>query len=304
MPKRTTIANAIERIVARNTINRPTTATVHRINGRMADIKVGSSILRNIEVVGDVNSLATGQKVNIQWVDRPGSHGPAPIIITGGGSGGSSVVTQQTVPADEVTLTNTNRGMAIKTGGVSLGHLNFTPALAGHTHQDIFQKAGWQVTADGAIFNGGMYIHPSGQISLGTSPNIVKIDSQHATHRIWAGNVDPAQAPFSVSKDGSVHATAGQIAGWNLSANQFSADSGNAKLDSSANPLLGSGWSYHLRPGRYLAGQAQRRRRLQALHRQPGHRVYVLGWRQAGHHRYIRRHGQLDHAGRADLAGR
>lgn len=37
----------------------------------------------------------------------------------------------------------------------------------------------------------------------------------------WAGNIDPETAKFSITKDGSLYAASGQIAGWTISSNQL-----------------------------------------------------------------------------------
>ena len=232
----------IKKTVKRSYEKRPTTAVIHAVDGDRADILVGpssSNLLRHIQIVGDPSKLVPGQTVTIQWVERAGSYGLVPVVMTDAGGSDVATITNITAVADEVTITNTSDGLSVKKIGI--GHLDFVPALAGHTHQDSFQKAGWQVTPDGMIYNGDTYISPKGQISLGKAPDVVKLDSEHLTYRIWAGAIDPALAPFSVSKTGAIHATSGDIAGWELQPNQFQADNGQAILNASDHPFLGLG---------------------------------------------------------------
>ena len=184
-----------------------------------------------------MSELAVGQLVSIIWEERPGSAGKVPVVQLGGNA--SAVPT--TTVVDRKTIEYGPSGLAVKKGGIGMQHLSFTPALENHTHADSLTQHGWKITDDGVLYTGSTFIHPTGQIVLGSGSDVIKLDSQNATYRLWAGNTTPASAPFSVSKAGAIKATSGQIAGWNLSANQFSADSGQAKLDSSAHPYLGLG---------------------------------------------------------------
>ena len=64
---------------------------------------------------------------------------------------------------------------------------------------------GWQITPDGLQKN-NVSINNSGNITLGTDSNIVKLSSSDENFRIWVGNVDAGIAPFKVSKTGVVTA--------------------------------------------------------------------------------------------------
>lgn len=61
--------------------------------------------------------------------------------------------------------------------------------------------AGWKVLEDRLYSGSG-----SSYVGLGTSGD----------YRIWAGNSDPAKAPFSVKADGSLKSASGTIGGWNI----------------------------------------------------------------------------------------
>jgi hypothetical protein len=232
----------VKKAVKRAIGNKPTKATIYSIDGNLASLRLGKSptLLKNIEIAGDPSSLGVGQEVSIQWVDREGSFSPVPVVMTNAGSTAVTVAAS-TVPVDDVTIYNGTTGLAVKPGGIDFSRLAFTPALSGHTHKDSLQRAGWQVTADGVIFKDKTAIHPSGQIALGSGNDIIKLDSQHADFRLWAGNTDPTLAPFSVSKVGSLHSTAGDIGGWNIGFYQLTADSGQVILNSDSYPYIGLG---------------------------------------------------------------
>lgn len=74
----------------------------------------------------------------------------------------------------------------------------------------------------------GMVLSSSGKsIALGTADDIVILDADDATYRLWAGAAAAASAPFRVDKDGNVTMTAatvtgGTIAGFTIAATQLS----------------------------------------------------------------------------------
>jgi hypothetical protein len=97
-----------------------------------------------------------------------------------------------------------------------------------------------------------LILDSSGQrITLGSSNDIVILDADDATYRLWVGNATAASAPFSVTKAGVLSATgatvsgtltasAGTIGGFTLGASTLSAT--NLILDSSGQRIsLGSG---------------------------------------------------------------
>jgi hypothetical protein len=235
------VRNMIRRIVGRDTQEYPGFAVVQYVDGRRAAIRFGNSstIQRNVRIVGDPDTLEPGMTVVVRWDAQPGGHKQPVVLAPGGGSGNTTIATGG-FPPDNITLENKPQGMGVKIGGIGLQHLNFRPSLEGHTHEDSLQMGGWQVTDDGILYNGETAIHPNGMIVLGRAPDIVKLDSEHATYRIWAGDTDPASAPFSVSKAGAVHATLGDIGGWNITDTEINADSGNAFINA-VTPAIGLG---------------------------------------------------------------
>jgi len=204
------LVSIIQRILRRTTKYRPTEATIHAIDGTRLDLQVSGSavLLRNVPVIGSVESLRPGQIIQLRW-----DH-DKPIAFATTDAGAVEFIT--TVQADDDTLENSPIGLRVKAGGIRLWHCAFVPSLEGHTHKDIFQLHGWSVTEDGAIFQNDTYIYPDGQISLGSGANVIKLDSKHPYFRMWSGAIDPEDATFKVTADGQIIATAGSIAGWDI----------------------------------------------------------------------------------------
>lgn len=210
-------------------------ATVRAVDGTTARIQIGSSpnLINNVPIIGDPQSISVGQVVAIRWDTAPGGRSETPSILSGAASDsqGAKSIGGLYGP-DGTVIINGPSGLTLAPGGVQLSHLSFSPAMVGHTHTEILP--GWAVDEDGALNSGETFIHPDGQISLGFEPDIMKLDSNHSTHRIWIGDLDPTLATFSVTKGGAIKSTAGTIATWTIGATQISADSGNAILDSAA----------------------------------------------------------------------
>ena len=236
MPASLRLHRTIKKEIERSQEEFPATGVVYAVNGNTADIRVGHSptLMRNVRIIGNPETLMIGQEVLLHWTEQEGSYGPVPVIfITGDVSGDVSTVAAGRPPVDNRTIIYGPYGLSVKAAGIGLQHLNFIPALEGHTHLDSLERSGWQVK-DGVIFKGHTFIHPDGQISLGAEPNLLKLDSKHATYRLWVGSVDPADAKFSVSKDGAIHAALGDIGGWSIGDDEIVADGGSVGMRSRA----------------------------------------------------------------------
>ena len=96
---------------------------------------------------------------------------------------------------------------------------------------------GWTIGAT-TLSNNNATLDSAGNLLLGSSNDIVKLDSQDGTYRLWAGNATAASAPFSVSKAGALASTSGAIGDWTIGATTLS--NNNATLDSAGNLVLGS----------------------------------------------------------------
>ena len=211
--------------------NEPTQGVITAIDGQFVDvyIRANASKLRNVFCASDTDNMYNGQTVNLVWTN----HVPTASATVSGVSSGSSFT------ADGSSLEVIGGAMRIRRSGVQPWHLSFKPSMEGHTHLDSLQKSGWKVDSDGVLQKDNVYIHPDGQLSLGQSPNLMKLDASHATHRFWVGNTDPESADFAVSKEGAVTARAGSIAGWDILPNRLSKE--NIDISSDGTISVGAG---------------------------------------------------------------
>jgi hypothetical protein len=227
--------------------SRSETATVYSLDGNRANIRIGNSpsLIRSVSIVGDPSLVKVGSKVTIIWVDdRP--------MILAGGMGEITSPTNSGVIVDNETIERGYDGIRVKQGGIDLRHLSFSPALTGHTHKDSLQRGGWVVMDNGTLYNNRTYLSPEGTITLGESPQIVRLSSVDGTYRIWAGSVQGENATFSVDKYGNIVATAGEVGGWTLDDDSISADSGNAELNASTPHIQLGGRTYSTGSGLWV----------------------------------------------------
>ncbi|MDP6769158.1 MAG: hypothetical protein QF704_00500 [Anaerolineales bacterium] len=133
--------------------------------------------------------------------------------------------------------------------------------------------AGWTINAANLTKNDAT-LASAGYLLLGTGNNIVKLDSQDATYRIWVGHATAGSAPFRVEKDGgitatdatitgSITATSGTIGGWTVSGNTLTAtgivlDAGNQKITvgSAAPNIVIDGNNKYIRSSNYTANSS------------------------------------------------
>lgn len=69
----------------------------------------------------------------------------------------------------------------------------------------------------------------------GSGANYVALDSgtQGVDYPIWAGNENPANAPFSVTRAGAIKSTSGNIGGWTVDSNSLHTNNNNLYLGTS-----------------------------------------------------------------------
>lgn len=200
---------------------------IYDLFNNYADIRMGNSptLLKNVPIQGDSDSLYVGQKVRVEWTEKDGNPDRAPFISGAGGDFISGQGGASTVTVDEVTITKGYVGLSVKRGGIGTQHLNFLPSMDGHTHKTPLELGGWLFTDDGIMYTDYMYIHPDGMMKIGGGyPNeddVIVLDSLDSTYRLWAGDQSPSAAPFSVSKAGAIKATSGEIAGWTIDASKI-----------------------------------------------------------------------------------
>lgn len=102
----------------------------------------------------------------------------------------------------------------------------------------IEQIGGWRIGPT-YLQSRDALLSADGFLQLGQGDEIVRLDSDDPDYRLWIGDAIPADAPFSVTKDGELTASAGEIGGWEIGAEALVG--GNAILHSSGYLLLGTG---------------------------------------------------------------
>jgi hypothetical protein len=229
---------SVEQIVDKRTMPRPTTAIIYSLDGNKANLRIGNSpaLIRNVDIIGDPALVSPGDEVQIVW------SGERPFVLAGGGGIPNS--TNVKVVTDNRTIENSSSGLRVKRGGIGVEHLNFVPLTEGQGTQDPLTKGGWIVTDNGVIFNNKTFLSPDGTITLGSSPDIIRLSTEHSTWRLWAGNSTPEQSPFAVDKYGAIKATSGEIGGWSLSDTAIISDTGNAELNSATPHIQLGGATY------------------------------------------------------------
>lgn len=251
MPGEYKLSDSIRMILDLDADKRPTTATIHGIDGNHADISLAGSvaIVRHVEVVGNVNDVAVGDSVQIAWGN---DNRPVVMLIGSGGTGGGIA----TVVADNQSIENSNSGLRVKAAGILRHHLGFT--LPDESEfQDAFTAAGWTIDPDsGTIYHSGISISSGGMISLGSGEEVIKMSGfgvpdrpdspeDDTDYRLWIGRIDPTFAPFAVDKYGHVVLRGGTVGGWSLTTDDIVSDAGNARIHSGARPYIGLGTDYY-----------------------------------------------------------
>ncbi len=78
--------------------------------------------------------------------------------------------------------------------------------VRGTLYATVGEIGGWTINADN-IAGGDAVLHSGGYLLLGTGDDVVRVDAQNATWRLWVGDASGGDAPFRVSKAGEVWAT-------------------------------------------------------------------------------------------------
>jgi hypothetical protein len=117
-------------------------------------------------------------------------------------------------------------GNRIWAGHASPGDAPFRVKQDGSLEASKGLIAGWEIHDDwliGVGVGGSTYLYKDGSIALGghVVGDLLYLSATDPDYRIWAGHPDGASAAFKVRKDGSVFATAGEVAGWELGPTTF-----------------------------------------------------------------------------------
>ena len=111
--------------------------------------------------------------------------------------------------------------LSINGGGTFNGTVTATAGAIG----------GWAIGAT-TLTGGNATLSSTGNLTLGTGNDVVRLSADDATYRIWVGHATAASAPFRVTKagvltassatiTGNITATAGAIGGWTIDSNSI-----------------------------------------------------------------------------------
>lgn len=109
-------------------------------------------------------------------------------------------------------LSGSDATYRIWAGHATAGSAPFKVTQAGLVGASAGNIAGWTISA-ASLSSNSATLAAAGYLTLGTGDNLVKLDATDSVYRIWVGDAIPADAPFSVEKDGTMHANIGTFAG-------------------------------------------------------------------------------------------
>lgn len=104
---------------------------------------------------------------------------------------------------------------------VKIGKISSSYGIAGYDSNaatvfeltdDKKQIAGWDFNAT-KLSKNNAEIKSTGKIKLGSGNDVVELDSQDGTYRLWVGHDNAASAPFRVTKSGNLVADSGTFTG-------------------------------------------------------------------------------------------
>lgn len=114
---------------------------------------------------------------------------------------------------------------------------------------DEGEIGGWLINSEGLSHNNTL-LSSSGFLRLGLGDDLIELNANHLTYRMWAGSPDPLLANFRVTKEGKltaqdadiegkITAGSGEISGWEINGNNLFKN--NTTISSSGWIQLGEG---------------------------------------------------------------
>jgi hypothetical protein len=103
------------------------------------------------------------------------------------------------------------------TSGIYLGNETFANAEFSVTPAGALKATsgtigGWSIGST-TLTGGNATLNSTGNITLGTSDNIIRLSADDTTYRLWIGNAVSGSAPFRVTKEGALTATGVTVGG-------------------------------------------------------------------------------------------
>lgn len=173
--------------------------------GLMIDAINGNTVIRGDNTMtvsaGKVLNLLTQGEVKIGKEDNPFTFGATTPTDT-------SQKSDAYMYNGMSTINSVQYGIYVGTNGIGIGGGNFKATadgnvyLAGEIHAARGEIGGWSI-GDSMLYSG-------------TGNNFVALNTGESDYRMWIGDEQAVDAPFSVEKDGTLRSTLGYIGGWTI----------------------------------------------------------------------------------------
>lgn len=194
------------------------TGIVDKVTDSYVNVRIGhATVLRKLKVIGEISYLQAGSNTVVLTIG-----GTSYCLSSGVFSGSTSL----SAGANSYSLGSQYYDKA------EIGDLLERKSDAGHSHRYDHLEAitgtigGFEILSDTIRSSKGNFALTSNdnatRLVMGSDTDVAVMDGMHATYRFWAGDDVPADAPFSVEKDGKIHASAGDIAGWDILTDRLS----------------------------------------------------------------------------------
>lgn len=211
------------------------TGIVDKVTDSYVNVRIGhATVLRRLQVIGEISYLQAGSNVIVLSVG-----GENYCLSSGVFSGSTSLpagANSYSLGSQYYDKTEINDLLERKSD-------------SGHSHRYDHLEAisgtigGFEILEDTIRSSAGNFALTSNEnatrMVMGSGTDIAVMDGMHATYRFWAGDDDPTTAPFSVEKDGKIHASAGDIAGWDILSDRLSKNS--VELNPAGQITVGTG---------------------------------------------------------------
>ena len=153
-------------------------------------------------------------------------------------------------PSSERGLLETGGSYDLRVGDPAANYLawdgfNNTLVVTGTITASAGAIGGWTIGAS-SLTGGNATLASSGNLTLGTSNDVVRLSADDATYRLWIGHATAASAPFRVGKSGSLYlgsaVSTTNFVSWDGTTLTVQSDTARFGKNGTANGVLGL-WS-------------------------------------------------------------
>ena len=208
---------------------------VDKVTDSYVNVRIGhATVLRKLKVIGEISYLQAGSNAIVLSISGTN------YCLSSGVFSGSTALP---AGANSYSLGSQYYDKT------EISDLLERKSDSGHSHRYDHLEAvsgtvgGFEILADTIRSSAGNFALTSNadatRLVMGTGEDVAAMDGKHATYRFWAGKADPSTAPFSVEKDGKIHASAGDIAGWDILDDRLSKNS--VELNPAGQITVGTG---------------------------------------------------------------